>query len=101
MAAQGFHFAAGRPVELNFPDVTADLHTVGTGVHAQSAPDSPRYSNEPFHPAEVVFRAESHGAAKVGGRIDLGKIAFEHDIRLGRDKLQNDPGQLAVADEQV
>jgi len=41
------------------------------------------------------------GAAQVRGGIDLGEIALKDDVRVGRRELQDDPGQFAVADEQV
>ena len=101
MAPESFELALGSPVKLDFADVTANLHAIGTGVHAESAADGSGYSDKAFHAAEVVSRAESYSAAKVGRGVDLGKIAFEDDIRLRRDELKHHPGQFAVAHEQV
>ena len=101
MAPEDLDFPAGRTVELHFPDITADLHAVSPGIHAQSSSDCAGDTDESFHAAEVIFRAEGNYAAKVRCSIDVRKVAIEHHAGLGTNELQDYPGQLPVADEQV
>src|SRR5258705_1181265 len=101
VAAENFDLSSGRPVELHFADITADLHAVGSGIHAQGASDSAGNADKPFHAAEVILRAECDHAAKVCRGINVRKVAIEHDIRLGTDKLQDHPWQLPITDQQI
>src|SRR5260370_32801794 len=101
MAAEDFDLPAGRPVELHFADVVTDLHAIGPGVHAQSAPYGAGNTDEPCHAAKVVFRAEGDHAAKVCRGVDVRKVTIEHDVGLRADELQNHPWQIPIADEQV
>src|SRR5260370_13177918 len=61
---------------------SSDLHAIGSGIHAQRASDGSRNTDEPFHPAQIVFGAKGNRAAEVRGGIDVGKVAFEDDIGL-------------------
>src|SRR5713101_2819072 len=101
MAAEDFNLAGGRPVELHFADVAADLHAIGSGIHAQGASDGSRNTDEPFHPAQVVFGAEGNRAAEVCGGIYMGKVAFEDDVLIAANELQDHPGQFSITDKQV
>ena len=99
---ESFDFARGRPVELHFADVGADLRAVGAGVHAQRAADRAGNADEPFHAAEIVLGAEGDGAAEIGGGIDLGDIAFDaHVPALEVGSCRTTQGQFAIHHEQV
>src|SRR5712691_11816065 len=80
---EDFDLAARGPVELHLPDIAADLHAVGSGIHTQGATDGAGNTDETLHPAEVVFSAEGDHAAEVGRGVDMGKTAIEHYIWLG------------------
>ena len=98
---EDFDLPAGRPVERHFPDIVADLHAIRAGIHAQSAPDRARNTDEPFHSAEVVLGTKGDHAAKVGSGVDAHKAAIKDDVRLRTNKLQNHPRQFAITYEQI
>src|SRR5258708_17166224 len=101
LAPEDFYLAGGGAVQLDLADVGADLHAVGAGVHAQGASDGTGDTDEALHAAQIVFGAVGDGATEVGGAIDVGEIAIEGDIRVGRRKLQDNPGKFAIANQQV
>src|SRR6266568_6893051 len=101
IAPENFDRSAGRPVELHFPNVGADLHAVGPGIHAQGAPDSAGNTDEPLHSAEVVLGTKGDHAAQVGRGVNVRKVAIDHYIGLRTNKLQDHPGQLPITHEQV
>src|ERR1700740_1666576 len=101
MATKGFDFAAGSTIDLHFANVSANLHAVGARVHAQSTADGARNTDQTFHAAEVVLGAEGDSAAEVGGGIDASKIAVQNDAGIRWCELQDDPGKVAVAHEQI
>jgi hypothetical protein len=96
-----FNPAGGSSVELDLADIRADLHAVGASVHAQCASDRAGYADEPFHPAEVVFGAVGYGPAEVSGSVHVRDVAFENDVGIRLGQLEDDPGKLAVFDQQV
>jgi len=48
-----------------------------------------------------VLSAVGDGAAEVGGSVNVGKISFEEHVRVWASELEDDPRQLAVADQEV
>src|SRR5260370_22098232 len=101
MIPENFDLPAGRPVELHFPDIAANLHAVGPGIHAQCASDSAGDADESLHPTEIVRRAEGDQAPQACRGIDMREIAMDHDVGLGTDELQDHPGQFPITYEQV
>src|SRR5205807_6851085 len=101
IAPEDFDLPAGRPIGLHFPDIAADLHAIGAGIHPQSPPDGAGNAYEPFHPAEVILGTEGDHAAKVGCGVDAREVAVEDDVWLRTDKLQDYPGQFAITYQQV
>src|SRR5215467_9679341 len=61
IAPEDFYPALGSSIQLDFADVAADLHTVGSGVHAQRTADAAGHADQAFHSAEVVLGAVSDG----------------------------------------
>src|SRR5215467_5563172 len=98
---EDFYLAAFRAIDLDLFDITADLRSVSAGIHAQSAANRTGHADQPFQAAKVVLGTERHGAAKVGGGIDMSQIAFENHVGIGLGQLQHDPRQLPIADEKV
>ena len=101
MPPESFDFPRGGAIQLHFADVGADLHPVGAGIHAQRSTDRAGNSNQAFHAAEVVLSAKGDGAAQVSRGVDVRQIAFQDDVGLGWNELQNHPRQLPVIDQQV
>src|SRR5262245_58184375 len=101
MPTEGFDSPGGGAVELHFANLAADLHRIGGGIHAQRSADGAGNPNQAFHAAEVMLGAGGDGAAQLRGGVDVSQIAFQDDLGLGGDELQNHPRQLAVIDQQV
>ena len=100
-AAEDFYLAFRGAVELDLADVAADLHAVCSSVHAKSASDRAGNADQTLHATQIVFRAEGDSAAEVSSGVHVGKIAFQDDFRVGFGELKDDPGEFAIADEQV
>src|SRR5258708_19956398 len=101
MIPEDFNLPAGRPVELHFPDIAANLHAVGSGVHSQGASDGAGDADESLHPTEIVLRAESYHASQVCRSVDMREIPIEHDVGLRTDELHDAPGKFPITHEKV
>ena len=100
-AANYFVLASGGAIELDFADVAADLRAVSARIHAQRSANAAGNADEAFHSAEIIFRAKSDRAAEIRCGVDEGRIAFDAHAGLGGRKVQHDPGQLAIGNEDV
>src|SRR5207249_8886762 len=101
IAPEDCDLPASRPIELHFPNVAADLHAIGSSIHAESASDGTGNPNETLHAAEVVLGAEGDHAAKVGSGVHVSEVPVEDDVWLRADELQDYPRQLIFTYEQV
>src|SRR5450432_253304 len=98
---EDFYLAAGRAIEFYFPDVRTNLHAIGSRVHSQGAADGAGYADEAFHAAQIVLGAERYRATEVRCGVYLGEGTVNDAIGLGPRKLQDNPRQLSVTDQQV
>ena len=70
-------------VVLQLVSAQPDIVLEGNFAQVDAAADGAGDSDEAFHPAQIVFRAESYGAAEVCRCVNLGEVTFEYDVGLG------------------